>query len=395
MNVDIAERLAKRRREAGYSQESLAERLGVSRQAVSKWERSESSPDTDNLIALAQLYGVSLDELLYVDESFKDDVVFEAADRAAERKAADNGGQAIPTQERGPNAAPSEKSDDFRAEETSDASGPEPGEKKKVNIGPGGIHVKDGEDYVHISWRDGVHVKDSKDGDEVHVGWDGVHVKEGKKRKGDWFGAGDDEGNTFFWSDDTVIVDDEVIVDGDFCDKGEKGRVVVNGHSYHSFGDAYEAWHPNSKKMRMWAKFPFPLVVIIAYIFMGVFADLWGLGLFVFFTIPLYYMVGHAISTRKIAPFLEALYPIACTAWFLYVAFVLGQPHPAWVIFLTIPLAEWLIHSVAKSSRRRKKEAEVIEAEVSDSVSGNSKVVNAQTTESDSVPAAAVDNEQS
>ena len=39
--------------------------LGVSRQAVSKWERSESSPDTDNLIALAALYGVSLDELLY------------------------------------------------------------------------------------------------------------------------------------------------------------------------------------------------------------------------------------------------------------------------------------------------------------------------------------------
>ncbi|MEG0324733.1 MAG: helix-turn-helix transcriptional regulator, partial [Raoultibacter sp.] len=45
MNVEIAERLAVRRKEAGFSQESLAERLGVSRQAVSKWERSESSPD--------------------------------------------------------------------------------------------------------------------------------------------------------------------------------------------------------------------------------------------------------------------------------------------------------------------------------------------------------------
>ena len=76
MNVEIAERLAARRKLAGLSQEALAEKLGVSRQAVSKWERSESSPDTDNLIALAKLYGVSLDELLYVDESIEDDVAF-------------------------------------------------------------------------------------------------------------------------------------------------------------------------------------------------------------------------------------------------------------------------------------------------------------------------------
>lgn len=48
----------------GLSQEALAERLGVSRQAVSKWERGESSPDTDNLIALARLYNISLDALL-------------------------------------------------------------------------------------------------------------------------------------------------------------------------------------------------------------------------------------------------------------------------------------------------------------------------------------------
>lgn len=76
MNVEIAERLAARRKQAGLSQEALAEKLGVSRQAVSKWERSESSPDTDNLIALAKLYGVSLDELLYVDDAIADDVAF-------------------------------------------------------------------------------------------------------------------------------------------------------------------------------------------------------------------------------------------------------------------------------------------------------------------------------
>lgn len=64
MTIECANRLAELRRTHGLSQEELAERLGVSRQAISKWERAESSPDTDNLIALAQLYGVSMDVLL-------------------------------------------------------------------------------------------------------------------------------------------------------------------------------------------------------------------------------------------------------------------------------------------------------------------------------------------
>ena len=58
MNLEIANRLLALRREHGYSQEELAYKLGVSRQAVSKWERA------DNLLALARLYGVSLDALL-------------------------------------------------------------------------------------------------------------------------------------------------------------------------------------------------------------------------------------------------------------------------------------------------------------------------------------------
>lgn len=89
MNVEIAQRLAELRREKGYSQEELAERLGLSRQAVSKWERAESSPDTGNLVALAKLYGVTLDELLRFDEDLEDDIIYEAQDRnaSAEEKA--------------------------------------------------------------------------------------------------------------------------------------------------------------------------------------------------------------------------------------------------------------------------------------------------------------------
>lgn len=68
MTIEIANRLIKLRKKNGYSQEELADKLGLSRQAVSKWERAEASPDTDNLICLAKLYGVSLDELLSTDE---------------------------------------------------------------------------------------------------------------------------------------------------------------------------------------------------------------------------------------------------------------------------------------------------------------------------------------
>lgn len=317
MNVEIAERLAKRRKEAGYSQESLAERLGVSRQAVSKWERSESSPDTDNLIALAQLYGVSLDDLLYVEESIKDDVAYEAADKAAARKAEEE---------------PSNEETVVDAEASSE-------NKKKVHVGFDGIHVKDGEDYVHVSWRDGVHVKDNGDGDEVHIGWDGVHVKEGKK-KGDWFGAGDDEGNTFHWSDE---------------------QVVVNGKEYDSWHEARKDWGHDDNHSKAWLRFPFPLVIVTAYILLGVFLNTWGIGLFLLFLIPLYYMVGKAVTSKKIGHFFAGVYPLAATAWFCWMAFIVGAPHPAWVIFLTIPLVEWAIHSISRWWKRRKKQDDVID----------------------------------
>ena len=68
MNIEIANRLLELRKEKNFSQEELAEKIGVSRQAVSKWERAESSPDTDNLIELARLYEISLDELLFTTE---------------------------------------------------------------------------------------------------------------------------------------------------------------------------------------------------------------------------------------------------------------------------------------------------------------------------------------
>lgn len=62
--MDVAERLAALRKRAGLSQGDVAERLNVSRQAVSHWETGFTVPSTDNLSHLGRLYGVTLDELL-------------------------------------------------------------------------------------------------------------------------------------------------------------------------------------------------------------------------------------------------------------------------------------------------------------------------------------------
>ncbi len=52
------------RKQSGLTQEQVAEKLGVSRQAVAKWENGESLPDIENIIALSDLYGTSVDFLV-------------------------------------------------------------------------------------------------------------------------------------------------------------------------------------------------------------------------------------------------------------------------------------------------------------------------------------------
>ena len=62
--METAQIIGARRRALGLSQEQLAEKLGVSRQAVSKWETGESLPDTDKLLSLASALEMTADELL-------------------------------------------------------------------------------------------------------------------------------------------------------------------------------------------------------------------------------------------------------------------------------------------------------------------------------------------
>lgn len=61
---DMSDILIQLRKEHGYTQASLAEQLGISYQAVSKWERGENLPDAYTLLALADIYHVTVDELL-------------------------------------------------------------------------------------------------------------------------------------------------------------------------------------------------------------------------------------------------------------------------------------------------------------------------------------------
>lgn len=62
--MTFADNLVRLRREKGFSQEQLADLMDVSRQAVSKWEAGQTMPDLPKLVALADLFGTSLDALV-------------------------------------------------------------------------------------------------------------------------------------------------------------------------------------------------------------------------------------------------------------------------------------------------------------------------------------------
>ncbi|MBO7565238.1 MAG: helix-turn-helix transcriptional regulator [Clostridiales bacterium] len=62
--MSIADRILTLRKSKGMSQEQLAEAMGVSRQAVSKWESEQASPDPEKIIAMSEIFGVTTDYLL-------------------------------------------------------------------------------------------------------------------------------------------------------------------------------------------------------------------------------------------------------------------------------------------------------------------------------------------
>lgn len=61
--MTLGEKIKEQRKKLGYTQEALAERMDVSRQAVAKWEKNLSAPTAEKLIALSNLFGTSLDNM--------------------------------------------------------------------------------------------------------------------------------------------------------------------------------------------------------------------------------------------------------------------------------------------------------------------------------------------
>jgi len=151
MNIEIANRLVGLRKKSGLSQEELASKLGLSRQAVSKWERAEASPDTDNLICLAKLYGVSLDDLLDTEQAVED----------IARNTKEQQTEASKT-------APAEPSGNQSKAETSQQEAP------KSEQAGSGDKAETGKTQTTID-NDGIHTID-KDGKRIDIDKDGIHV---------------------------------------------------------------------------------------------------------------------------------------------------------------------------------------------------------------------------
>ncbi|MEE0859795.1 MAG: helix-turn-helix domain-containing protein [Acutalibacteraceae bacterium] len=273
MNIEIANRLCNLRKEHNMSQEQLAEKIGVSRQAVSKWERGEASPDTDNLIALAQIYNVSIDEILTGKHS-----------NTVKEEQSDSGGNNTSYNE---NIENNTEQENFK--------------KAKFSF-KNGIHVDDGDDHVHVDWN-GVHVDDS-DGTHVHVGWNGIHVSENGEDK-----VYTDENGHIFYKDKeennqsvlTIILKNICIpivaviafLIWGFCFNGWAFAwlVFLALPVYYSLIEAIEKRKPS--------KFCFPVLIVIVYMVLGLCCNLWHPGWVLFLTIPVFYGICSAFAEIK------------------------------------------------------------------------------------------------
>ena len=83
--MNMADRIQYLRKAKGISQEELAEKVGVSRQAVSKWENGKAIPGIDILTELSGLYDMSLDQLIR-DEAVEQDPAGDTADNGGEEQ---------------------------------------------------------------------------------------------------------------------------------------------------------------------------------------------------------------------------------------------------------------------------------------------------------------------
>ncbi|KXU45521.1 MAG: helix-turn-helix transcriptional regulator [Longibaculum muris] len=243
MNIEIANKLLQLRKEKGLSQEALAQELGISRQAVSKWERAEASPDTDNLIELAKLYDISLDELLLHEPTTKEEKPESQEDEQPE---------------------------------------------KYVHIGMDGIHVKENTgDEVHVSWK-GIHVHE-KGGDKVDIDEDGVYINGKKREKKDW--------------DDFKYEHRYEFPFGTIVFLGYLIYVVMTGQWHPTwiilFIIPLFSSLASAIRKRKLSHFAYPVLALMIFLWYGFTQYLWHPAWIIFLTVPCYYAIAHYIDHRK------------------------------------------------------------------------------------------------
>lgn len=272
MNLEIANRLVALRKQNNLSQEALAEKLGISRQAVSKWERAEASPDTDNLIALAKLYHISLDELLKIHEDGEDEFADKISGSAEQ---IGNGYMGA-----GQTMDNTDKATSGTEQTTSYAE-----DEDEVHVGFDGVHVKDKNGEVHVSWR-GIHVHDKRNDNEVHIDKDGIRVH-GDEPHGHIFSRGKDT---------------------------ELPLGIIAIVSYIIIGVCFDAWHPgwlifllvpiistfiHAVRIHNADLFAYPVLAVLVFLYVGFVHFVWHPTWVVFLTIPVYYSItGYIRRTR-------------------------------------------------------------------------------------------------
>lgn len=274
MNIEIANRLVHLRKSNGLSQEALAEKLGISRQAVSKWERAEASPDTDNLILLARLYKVSLDELLQTEEEIP---VPE--------------GKGAPCREMEEGDAAAESSTLQNHMSQSGGSGEPEDNAERA----------EGKQDSPPMGRDSIHMRD-KDGSEVHVGWDGVYVVDAKK------------GDDFTLDKSGVYVNGKKHGMGRAAAYGGVSVFVLIVLLYLLAGFLFDAWHPlwmlflliplwysliEAVQRRNPHLFAYPVLAALLFLCLGFFFGAWHPGWVVFLTVPLYYSTVSFLTGKQ------------------------------------------------------------------------------------------------
>ena len=328
MNIETANRLIEYRKKSGLSQDQVAEKIGVSRQAVSKWERAEASPDTDNLIMLSKIYNVSLDELINGKQF--DGAAGSGNDVAGSSvSGGENAAKALHyTSDDGKRIDVEFSDDGINIKKSAKGSANEPAKDGKADD-----NVDDGssaEPKDHVSFKHGIHI-DSKNGDKVHIGLSGVHVhdKNGDKVDVGWDGIHVSEGRQ---NGDKVDIDKN----GVFVEENGEVKITTDENGNIIVDEDVKRKH-NGKLHRFFKHFPYYAVCVIAYILFGFFNVCGGraFGGMIFLTIPLYYSLVSAIFKRRPSDF---AYPVLAVMIFLYAGFCYSLWHPMWVIFLTIPI---------------------------------------------------------